>query len=159
MHKFPPYRLTFQTKSFQGVGMIRTIKNCALATLLLTSSAAIAQDSGWVISEADGQVSITRGDKGVYGAKGTALQVGDVVRTSKAAKAVLARGDEFFILAPNKQVRIAPKEESGALAQVMEFVGGMFASNTKQTRFSASSDAAVVKGLDGKLGKAKPEER
>lgn len=130
--------------------------------MLVSGSAAFAEDSGWVISEADGQVSIARGDKAVYGATGTALEVGDVVSTSKAARAVLARGDEFVILAPNKKVRIARKQEPGALAQVMDFVGGIFSSNSQKTRFDSSTSAAVVKGLDSSLGKPsskKPDER
>ncbi|MEM8724636.1 MAG: hypothetical protein AAGE86_03850 [Pseudomonadota bacterium] len=126
-------------------------RNICLAAALCTSSAALASDSGWSISEADGQVSITRGEKAVYGAKGTPLQVGDVIRTKKAARAVLVRGDEFYIVAPNKQVRIIRVEEDSTATKVMKFVGGMLSSNTQHSSLQRPMEAAVVKGMGGGL--------
>lgn len=131
--------------------MIKLAKTTLVAAALLTGSAALASDSGWVISEADGQVSINRADKAVYGAKGTKLQVGDVVRTSKAARAVLVKGDEFVIVSPNKQVRIVKVEEDSTATKVLNFVGNMLSSNSKHSKLNKPLEAAVVKGMGGGL--------
>ncbi|WP_298464889.1 hypothetical protein [uncultured Erythrobacter sp.] len=126
-------------------------RNICVAVALCSSSAALASDSGWTISEADGQVSIMRDDKAVYGAKGTRLQVGDVIRTKKAARAVLVRGDDFYIVAPNKQVRIIKVEEDSTATKVMNFVGNMLSSNTQHSSLKRPMEAAVVKGMGGGL--------
>lgn len=131
--------------------MIRLSKNIAIAAALVTSSAAFASDSGWIISEADGQVSVNRNDKAVYGAKGTKLQVGDIIRTSKAARAVLVKGDEFFIVSPNKQVRIVKVEEAGTATKILKFVGSMLSSNSQHSSLKRPLEAAVVKGMGGGL--------
>lgn len=131
--------------------MITLGKNICVAAALLTSSAAMAGDSGWTISEANGQVSISRADKAVYGAKGTKLEVGDIVRTSKAARAVLVRGDEFYVVSPNKQVRIVKVEEDSTATKILNFVGNMLSSNTKHSSLKRPMEAAVVKGIGGGL--------
>lgn len=119
---------------------------CAAAALCL-SGAAIAQDSGWSISEADGQVSVIRDGKAIYGASGTPLEIGDVVRTSKSANAVLVRGEDFFVVAPDKKVRIKPAEKKGAVAGFFEYVGDLLTPND-HAPLRRSYEAAVVKGLD-----------
>ncbi len=131
--------------------MIKLARSIGIAAAMLSSSAALASDSGWIISEADGQVSINRADKAVYGAKGTKLQVGDVVRTSKAARAVLVRGDEFYIVTPNKQVRIVKVEEDSTATKIMNFVGNTLSSNSQHSKLNRPLDAAVVKGMGGGL--------
>lgn len=131
--------------------MIRLSKNVCIAIALVTSSAALASDSGWIISEADGQVSVNRNDKAVYGAKGTKLQVGDVIRTSKAARAVLVNGEEFYIVSPNKQVRIVKVEEESTTTKVLKFVGSMLSSNSQHSKLNRPLEAAVVKGMGGGL--------
>lgn len=127
--------------------MIKLSKNLCVAVALVSSSAALANDTGWTISEADGQVSVMRDDKAIYGAAGTQLQINDVIRTSKAGRAILVRGQDFVIVEPNAQVRITKVEKSG-VTQVMEFFGDMLLpgkrSNAKQTNM-----AAVVKGYGG----------
>jgi len=123
---------------------------CVLAALF-TTSAALASDSGWIISEANGQVSVTRDDKAIYGAKGTQLQVGDVIRTSKGARAVLARGDEFHIVSPNAQVRIIKVEEDSTATKILKFVGNLLATDNQHSRLSRPMEAAVVKGYGGGL--------
>ncbi|MDY7097981.1 MAG: hypothetical protein SXU28_07575 [Pseudomonadota bacterium] len=126
--------------------MIKLIRNLMILIAAVSGSAAIANDAGWTISEADGQVSVQRGDKGIYGASGTALKIGDVVKTSKSGRAVLSNGDQFHILEPNQKVRIAKPEKEGAVAQVLGFIGGMFTADKKQSTFRETQLAAVVKG-------------
>lgn len=131
--------------------MMKSAKHALVAAALFSSTSAFASDSGWTISEADGQVSISRADKAVYGAKGTKLRVGDVVRTSKAARAVLVKGDEFFIVSPNKQVRIVKVEEDSTATKILNFVGNMLSSNTNHASLSRPPEAAVVKGMGAGL--------
>ncbi len=131
--------------------MIKLVRNIGIAAALLTGTAAIASDSSWSISEANGQVSVMRDDKAIYGAKGTELEVGDVIRTSKGARAVLVRGDEFHIVSPNAQVRIVKVQEDSTATKILKFVGNMLSSNTKHSTLSRPPEAAVVKGMGGGL--------
>ncbi len=131
--------------------MIKLVRNIGIAAALLTGTAAVASDSGWTISEANGQVSVMRDDKAIYGAKGTELEVGDVIRTSKGARAVLVRGDEFHIVSPNAQVRIVKVQEDSTATKILKFVGNMLSPNTKHSTLSRPPEAAVVKGVDGGL--------
>lgn len=131
--------------------MIKLARNFCIATALFTGSAALASDTGWTISEANGQVSVMRDDKAIYGAKGTELEVGDVIRTSKGARAVLVRGDEFHIVSPNAQVRIVKVEADSTATKILKFVGNMLSSNTQHSSLSRPPEAAVVKGMSGGL--------
>jgi hypothetical protein len=134
--------------------MIQISKAVCIAAAFCMGSAAFAENSGWSISEADGQVSVIRGDKSLYGAQGTRLQVGDVVKTSGAANAVLVRGDEFVVLESGKTVRIKPQEEQGMVGQMVEFVSGLLAPGEDKRRLNRPMQAAVVKGLDGNMATA-----
>lgn len=142
-----------------GARMIRISKSLCVAAAFCMGSGALAENSGWSISEADGQVSVIRGDKSLYGARGTALEVGDVVKTSGAANAVLVRGDEFVVVESGKAVRIKPAEEQGMVGQMVEFVTGLLAPRDDKTRLNRPMQAAVVKGLDGNMiaGSARPD--
>ncbi|MEM7665531.1 MAG: hypothetical protein AAF250_06710 [Pseudomonadota bacterium] len=131
--------------------MIKLARNIGMAAALLSSSAALAQESGWTISDADGQISVIRDDKAIYGAKGTQLQVGDVVRTSRAGQAILMRGDEFVIVSANEQVRIVETEEAGAVDQVLQFLGTMLSSKNQPAKSKRPPMAAVVKGYGSAL--------
>ncbi|MEO9462876.1 MAG: hypothetical protein ABJ242_09085 [Marinomonas sp.] len=134
--------------------MIKLSKSLCVAVALLSSSAAWANDSGWAISETDGQVSIIRGGQSVYGAEGTRLQIGDVVRTSKSGRAVLARGDKFVVVTSKSQVRIKPAKQKGKIMQMVEYMGDKLQDLTGSSGRRSSDDtqvmAAVVKGYGDK---------
>jgi len=131
--------------------MIRISKALCVAAAFCMGSAALAENSGWSISEADGQVSVIRGDRSLYGAEGTQLQVGDMVKTSGAANAVLVRGEDFVVVASGKTVRIKPAESQGALGQMVEFVSGLLGPSEDKSKLSRPMQAAVVKGLDSNM--------
>lgn len=131
--------------------MIRISKALCVAAAFCMGSAALAENSGWSISEADGQVSVIRGDNSLYGARGTELEVGDLVKTSGAANAVLVRGDEFVVVEGGKTVRIKPAEEQGMIGQMVEFVTGLLGPSEDHSKLSRPMQAAVVKGLDGNM--------
>ena len=118
---------------------------CVLAALA-SSTAALAQDSGWRISEADGQVSVIRDNEAIYGEEGTPLQIGDVVRTSEAGRAVLVRGKDFVVVSPKAQVRIKPVPKSGVVDQALEYLGDLFTTDRQSTASKARTVALVVKG-------------
>ena len=130
--------------------MIKLSKRVCVIAALFASSSALAADSGWSISEADGQVSVMRGDKPLYGAAGTRLQIGDVVRTAKGARAVLVREDEYLIVSPLEQARITKAQESGVVAQLIDTLGGMLFDNKNtqsQKSLQGPMNAAVTKGF------------
>ena len=131
--------------------MIRISKALCVAAAFCMGSAALAENSGWSISEADGQVSVIRGDKSLYGARGTQLQVGDVVKTSGAANAVLVRGEDFVVVNSGKAVRIKPAQDQGVLGQMVEYVSGLLAPSEDHSKLDRPMDAAVVKGLGGNM--------
>lgn len=126
-------------------------KAVCIAAAFCMGSAALAENSGWSISEADGQVSVIRGDKSLYGAKGTQLQVGDLVKTSSSANAVLVRGDDFVVVESGKTVRIKPAQERGMVNQMVEFVSGLLGPSEDHSKLNRPMQAAVVKGLDGRM--------
>jgi len=126
--------------------MIKLSRIICIVAALFTTSAVLASESGWIISEANGQVSVMRDDKAIYGAKGTPLQVGDVIRTSKGARAVLARGDEFHIVSPKTQVRIVKVEEDSTATKILKFVGNMLSPDQPRSSLKQPMQAAVVKG-------------
>ncbi len=132
--------------------MIRLAKSIGILAAFFMSGTALAADSGWTISEADGQVSIMRDNKAIYGAEGAKLQIDDVVRTGKGGNAVLTRGDEFVIVSPEQQVRITKKKESGTAAQIFQSLGEMLSVIKQKTTPKPSVEqpvlAAVVKGYD-----------
>lgn len=124
---------------------------CVFAAFSL-STAAFAQDSGWRISETDGQVSVIRDNEAIYGEEGTQLQIGDVVRTSEAGRAVLVRGKEFVVVSPKAQVRIKPVEKGGMVDQMLEYLGDLLTTDSGLTSSKARTVALVVKGYGGSSG-------
>lgn len=117
---------------------------CVLAAFA-SSTAVLAEDSGWKISETDGQVSIIRDSEAIYGAEGTPLQIGDVVKTSEAGRAVLVRGKDFVVVSPKAQVRIKRPEKPGMVDQMLEYLGDMLLTGSEPTS-GRRAVATVVKG-------------
>ncbi len=132
--------------------MIKLARHICIVLALFTGNAVLAANSGWTISEADGQVSIIRDDKALYGAQGTTLQVGDVIRTGKGARAVLVRGDDFVVVSPEAQVRISKTKERGAVAEMFQSLGTMLSNIGQKTGAKQKANqpilATVVKGYD-----------
>jgi hypothetical protein len=113
---------------------------------LFAGTAALAQDSGWRISEVDGQVSVIRDDTPIYGEEGLTLHVDDIVTTSEAGRAVLVRDTEFFVVAPGRRVRIKLPEKGSRFAQILDYLGDMLVSDPEPTGRRATQVATVVKG-------------
>jgi hypothetical protein len=126
--------------------MRNLLKIVGVGAGLMASTAGLAQDSGWRISEVDGQVSVVRDESAIYGEEGLALQLDDVVRTSEAGRAVLVRGKEFYIVAPGAQVRIKRPEKTGMVAQVLDYLGDLLVSDPQPATRRAAQVGTVVKG-------------
>jgi hypothetical protein len=131
--------------ALQGFAMVGLTKIACAMAALVSSTAAMAQDSGWTISETDGQVSVIRDSEAIYGAEGTHLQIGDVVSTSEAGRAVLVRGKEFVVVAPKAQVRIKRAEKAGLVDQTLEFLSDLLLTGSEPTS-GQRAVATVVKG-------------
>ena len=127
---------------------------CALAalatSLLMTSSAAIGAVPGWTISETSGPVLIAAPGVSRAAQRGGMLAIGDVVSTGRGGRAVLVRGDEYLVVAPNTRITVADPAASGGLTQIVEQVGNVIYKIRKMTmpHFAVQTPflAAVVKG-------------
>jgi hypothetical protein len=117
-----------------------------IAAALCASTAALADDSGWRISEVDGQVSVIRDETAIYGEEGLALQVDDIIKASEAGRAVLVRGEEFYVVAPGARARIKLPEKGGRIAQVLDYLGELLTSDPQPTGRRSAQVATVVKG-------------
>ncbi|MEL7196709.1 MAG: hypothetical protein AAGL10_00195 [Pseudomonadota bacterium] len=126
--------------------MLKFGKTLLAASALCMGSAAMASDGNWMISDADGQVTVTRDSKPLYGASGTVLKAGDVITTSKTARAVLVRGGKFVVVEPSKKVRISKPKQKGAVAKVFEYLGNMVSTGSNRNTFGQQTAAAVIKG-------------
>lgn len=131
--------------------MLNLLRIVGVGAGLMASTAALAQDSGWRISEVDGQVSVVRDETAIYGEEGLALQLDDIVRTSEAGRAVLVRGKEFHIVPPGARVRIKRPEKVGMVAQILDYLGDMLVSEPQPATRRSAQLATVVKGY-GNLG-------
>ena len=132
--------------------MAKLAKMICVAALLGSSTAVLAEDSGWSISQTDGQVSVIRDSEAIYGDEGTPLQIGDIVRTSEAGRAVLVRGKEFVVVAPRAQVRIKRPEKAGMVDQMLEFLGDMLLPDSEPASTGRPASAMVVKGFGNNSG-------
>lgn len=124
-------------------------KTTAVAALLSTTSA-MAATSGWVISEASGNVVITRDGKTMAGKKGARLDEGDLVQTASKSRAVLVRGSEYVVVSPKAKLKIAEPEKAGQVTQIFQYLGNALFKIEKKSKphFGVETPymAAVVKG-------------
>ena len=94
--------------------MIKSLTRSVTAALLIcASSQAIAQSSGWMVSEVSGPVFVDRDGKRVAARRGAAVEVGDTIATGARARAVLVHQNDFVTVASNSRVRI-PKESKNS---------------------------------------------
>jgi FecR protein len=134
---------------------MRNIKTLAVIASLLSSGAAYAGSPGWTVSETSGAVAISRA--GVtnasfnrIAAKGGKVGEGDIIATGANGRAVIVRGEEYVIVAPNSRLRIVDTTENNTLTQFFQSAGNsVFKIKKKMTpHFGVQTPylAAVVKG-------------
>ncbi len=123
----------------------------SIAALLLASSApAWGATAKWSVSERSGSVSVLHGGISRIAVKDGDVDTGDVIATGVNGRAVLVRGEEFLVVAPNSRLRIADPEQSGGLVQIIEEAGNVIFRIKRMTmqHFAVKTPylAAVVKG-------------
>ncbi len=134
---------------------MRTQSTLALIGWMLSTGAAYAGSPGWTVSEASGSVAITRA--GVSNAsfnriasKGGKVGEGDIIATGPNGRAVIVRGEEYVIVAPNSRLRLVDTTETNTLTQFFQSAGNsVFKIKKKSTpHFGVQTPylAAVVKG-------------
>ena len=121
----------------------------AIATLLATG-AAYAGTPGWSVSESSGKVSIISTGVAKVAVRGGSVATGDFVTTGANGRAVLVRGEEYLVVAPNSRIRVADPAQSGGMTQIIEHFGNVIYKIKKMTMPHFAVDtpflAAVVKG-------------
>ncbi len=118
--------------------------------LLFSGTAALAQEAGWRVSEAKGNVIVIDASGERKAATGLAVAPGATVRTAARSTAVLVRGREFVTLRQNAQIRIPQATKERSLMQVIQDYGSALFNIGKQRdpHFGVQTPylAAVVKG-------------
>ena len=129
---------------------MRTHRTAFTIASILLSGTALAGTPSWVVSESSGKVSILSTGVTRVAMRGGALTVGDFVTTGANGRAVLVRGEEYLVVAPNSRIRVADPVKSGGFTQIVEHFGNVIYKIKKMTmpHFAVETPflAAVVKG-------------
>jgi FecR protein len=130
--------------------MFKAKLTLAAIGLFMASAASAAPPDGWKISEKSGTVTVLHSGVSKIALQGNAITMGDVVNTGANGRAVLVRGQEYLVIAPNSRLRIADPAPSGGMIQILQDVGNViFKIKRKSTpHFAVQTPylAAVVKG-------------
>jgi hypothetical protein len=125
----------------------------AVFGLLLGSSLAsptLAATPFWTISEASQGVMVSHAGLVKAALRGGRAEPGDIITTSANARAVLVRGEEYAVVAPNSRLQVSDPAESSGITQFIEKVGNVVFSIKKMAtpHFGVQTPylAAVVKG-------------
>jgi hypothetical protein len=133
-----------------GIKTMRTARLGLIIATLFASGAAYAGAPGWTISESSGKVSVVSTGVVKVAVRGGALTTGDFVTTGANGRAVLVRGEEYLVVAPNSRIRVADPAKSGGMTQIIEHFGNVIYKIKKMTmpHFAVETPflAAVVKG-------------
>ena len=130
--------------------MFKAKLTLAAIGLFMANAAFAAAPEGWKISEKSGTVTVLHSGVSKIALQGNAISTGDVVNTGANGRAVLVRGQEYLVIAPNSRLRIADPAPSGGMIQILQDVGNViFKIKRKSTpHFAVQTPylAAVVKG-------------
>ena len=130
--------------------MIRSAKFLACALLMSSSHAAMAQSTGWTVSEAAGTVIVRDGSGDRPVRRGTVIAEGATLSTGPGARAVVVRGKDFMTVNANSRVRIpVPADKRGMFDVLQEWGNALFQIEKKPNpHFGVRTPylAAVVKG-------------
>jgi hypothetical protein len=123
------------------------------AVLLVIASPAMSRDVSaiWLVSQESGDVRVLRS-----GTQPASLQVhgqlvpGDVVATGSNGRAMLTRGDDYVVVAPNSRLLLPRDEQQSGFTRLVQQLGTMLykVHHTGIPHFSVQTPmlAAVVKG-------------
>ncbi len=117
---------------------------------LLFATSALADVPNWTMSEASGHVTVASSGMVRAASRGATLSAGDVIATGAKGRAVLVRGQEYLVVAPNSRIRVADPVKSGGMTQIIEQIGNVVFKIKKMAtpHFAVETPflAAVVKG-------------
>ena len=137
-------------KGKNGTNIMGKMAVGAVAFSMLWAGAANAATDGWQISEKSGNVIVLHSGVSKIALQGNAVAMGDVISTGTNGRAVLVRGQEYLVVAPDTRLRIADPAPSGGFVQIIQDVGNViFKIKRKSTpHFAVQTPylAAVVKG-------------
>jgi hypothetical protein len=134
---------------FLGIGHV-----AILATMVLAFTAGLAQAAGvrgWTIQERTGHVQLVKsGISPIALTVGDQLAAGDWIETGPDGRAVLTRGEEHIVVAPDSRIGL-PRENTGAFkTRILQTLGTILLTVQKQANqhFEVQTPqlAAVVKG-------------
>jgi FecR protein len=117
---------------------------------LWLSTSALAGVPNWTMSESSGPVTVASSGLVRVATRGATLTAGDVVSTGAKGRAVIVRGQEYLVVAPNSRIRVADPARSGGMTQIVEQIGNVIFKIKKMAtpHFAVETPflAAVVKG-------------
>ena len=120
------------------------------------SSAAIAGEPGWTVSETSGPVQIGHAGISKVATRGLGVAEGDTVSTGPGGRAVLVRGTEYMMVAGNSRLRLPAEQKASGFTQMAQDFGNVvFMIKKKMTpHFEVKTPylAAVVKGTTFSVG-------
>lgn len=123
----------------------------ALSGLLPTSAALADELRAWTLQQTSGQVHVAKsGFTPVSLTIGDQLAAGDWIETGSNGRAVLTRGEESIVVAPNSRIGLPAEPPSGLETQILQNLGTILLNVKKKARqhFEVRTPylAAVVKG-------------
>ena len=117
---------------------------------LLMATSALGGVPSWTLSEASGPVTVASSGMVRVGNRGATLSAGDAVATGAKGRAVIVRGQEYLVIAPNSRLRVADPAKHGGVTQIVEQLGNVVYRIRKMAtpHFAVETPflAAVVKG-------------
>jgi len=143
---------TLQTKLARAIGATHVTQPrfALLLPALLLSTSALAGVPNWTMSESSGPVTVASSGMVRAASRGSTLSAGDVISTGAKGRAVIVRGQEYLVVAPNSRIRVADPAQSGGMTQIIEQIGNVVFKIRKMAtpHFAVETPflAAVVKG-------------
>lgn len=121
-----------------------------LALSILISTPAWAGASSWIMTQKSGDVRVSRGGLQPASVKlQSSLEPGDVITTGADGRAMLTRGNDYVVVAPQSRL-LLPAEQQSGFTRLVQQLGTMFykVKPTGKPNFSVDAPmlAAVVKG-------------
>jgi hypothetical protein len=138
----------FREKPNRGIKMGHRLAIALLA--LAASTPAWAATPGWNVSERSGSVTVMHQGASHIAMVDGPIAAGDIVTTGSNGRAVLVRGEEFLVVAPNSRLRVAEPTQETGLVQIFQEAGNVIFRIKRMTlkHFAVQTPylAAVVKG-------------
>ena len=130
--------------------MLKVATRGVIVLGMMWAGTAYAAPENWRVSEKSGTVSILHSGVSRIALQGNGVATGDLVSTGANGRAVLVRGQEYVVVAPNSRLRIADPAQSGGVVQIIQDVGNVIFKIKRMAtpHFAVQTPylAAVVKG-------------